>query len=401
MRSPRPREPHRSVTDNTRVERNFLPGQYEATGRMSINHNYLQQQFADCDAIWAKIREVVVSGEFTLGREVDRFEDEFAAIAGVKHAIGVGSGTDALFLALKALRVDKGDEVITTPYTFYATVGAIVTAGARPVFVDIGPDYNIDAARIESAITPRTRVVLPVHWSGKPCDMDPIMAVARRHGLTVVEDACHAMKATYRGRPAGSLGTIGCFSFHPLKNLNVWGDGGMVTTDSDELAAKLRLLRNHGLRNRDECEIFAYNSRLDTIQAVVARHLLQKLDHITESRIAHAADFDEKLRGIPQVTVPAREPYIKQVYHLYIVRCERRDELQRFLIEHGVDAKVHYPIPMHLQPASRSFGYRAGDFPICEATVRSVLSLPVHEFITRAQQHRVVALIREFYESAA
>jgi len=400
-RAPRSGQPSRAATGSSRAERNFLPGQYEATGRLPINHNYLQQQFADCDAILQKIRQVVISGEFTLGREVDRFEDEFAAIAGTRHAIGVGSGTDALFLALKALGVDKGDEVITTPYTFYATVGAIVTAGARPVFADIGVDYNIDPGKIEAAITARTRAILPVHWSGKPCDMDRITAVARRHDLAVVEDACHAVQATYRGRPAGSLGTIGCFSFHPLKNLNVWGDGGIITTGSDELAAKLRLLRNHGLRNRDECDIFAYNSRLDTLQAVVARHLLAKLDHITESRIAHAAYFDDKLRGIPQVIVPAREPHVKQVYHLYIVRCERRDELQRFLIERGIDAKVHYPIPMYRQPAAHSFGYRAADFPECEATVRSVLSLPVHEFITRPQQDRVVAAIREFYGKGA
>jgi dTDP-3-amino-2,3,6-trideoxy-4-keto-D-glucose/dTDP-3-amino-3,4,6-trideoxy-alpha-D-glucose/dTDP-2,6-dideoxy-D-kanosamine transaminase len=384
-----------------KVERNYLPRQYEITGKLPINHNYLQEQFADFETILRKMRDVVVSGEFTLGREVDQLEDEFAAIAGTKHAIGVGSGTDALFLSLKALGVKKGDDVITTPYTFYATIGAIVAAGAKPVFADIRPDYNIDPEKIADAITPRTRVILPVHWSGKPCDMDPIMAVAERHDIAVVEDACHAVKATYRGRPAGSLGTIGCFSFHPLKNLNVWGDGGIITTSSDELAGKLRLLRNHGLINRDECEIFGYNSRLDTLQAVVARHLLEKLDHITKSRIQRAAYFDGALNKVPQVSVPVREPYIRQVYHLYIVRCERRDDLQHHLVSNGVDAKVHYPIPMHLQPASKNFGYRAGDFPVCEATVRSVLSLPVHEFITRKQQDQVIGLIREFYQSAA
>jgi dTDP-4-amino-4,6-dideoxygalactose transaminase len=393
--------PARQTAKAKNAERNFLPKQYEVTRMLPINHNYLPQQFADYAEILAKIKEVVISGEFTLGKEVDCLEDEFAKIAGTKHAIGVGSGTDALFLSLKAIGVDKGDEVITTPYTFYATIGAIVTAGARPVFADIRADYNIDPAKIESAITLQTRAILPVHWSGKPCDMDPIMAIANRRGIAVVEDACHAVTATYMGRPAGSLGTIGCFSFHPLKNLNVWGDGGIVTTNSDEIARKLRMLRNHGLINRDECEIFAYNSRLDTIQAVVARHLLKKLGHITRSRIAHADYFDRELRGIPQITVPAREPYIKQVYHLYIVLCERRDELQRFLVDNGVDAKVHYPIPMHLQPAARLFGYKAGDFPIAETTVRSVLSLPVHEFIGRKQQDRVVALIREFYGKTA
>jgi dTDP-4-amino-4,6-dideoxygalactose transaminase len=378
-------------------QRNFLPAQYESTGKLEVNHNYLRDQFADCDEILAKIREVVISGDFTLGREVDRLEDEFAGITGASHAIAVGSGTDALFLSLKAVGVDRGDEVITTPYTFFATVGAIVAAGAKPVFADIGEDYNIDPAKIETAVTSRTKAILPVHWSGKPCDMDSIMAIAARRGLAVVEDACHAIKATYKGRPAGSLGTMGCFSFHPLKNLNVWGDGGIITTSSEKLEGSLRLMRNHGLISRDQCSVFGHNSRLDTIQAVVARHLLQKIDHITDSRIAHANYFDERLGAIPQVKVPRREAWIKQVYHLYIVRCERRDELQDFLVKQGIDAKVHYPIPMHLQPAAKFLGHAPGDFPACESTVQSVLSLPVHEFITRDQQDRVVDSIREFY----
>jgi len=380
-----------------KTDHSFLPQQYDSTSKLEINHNYLQSQFTDHDEILAKIRQVVLNGEFTLGREVDRLEDEYAAMVGARYAIGVGSGTDALFLSLKALGVDKGDEVVTTPYTFFATIGAIVTAGARPVFADIGDDYNIDPTKIEGAISQRTRAILPVHWSGKPCDMDPIMEIAKRRGLAVVEDACHAVKATYKGRGAGALGTAGCFSFHPLKNLNVWGDGGIVTTNSDEIASKLRLMRNHGLVNRNECAVFAYNSRLDTIQAVVARHLMQKLGHITESRIAHAAYFDRVLGDIPQIRIPPRDSSIKQVYHLYIVRAERRDQLQQFLVSRGVDAKVHYPIPMHLQPAAREFGYKPGDFPVCEATVKSVLSLPVHEFITREQQDRVAELIRSFY----
>jgi dTDP-4-amino-4,6-dideoxygalactose transaminase len=378
-------------------DRNFLPRQYETTGTAEINHNYLPQQFADRDAILAKVAEVVARGDFTLGREVDRFEDEFAALAGARHAVGVGSGTDALFLSLKALGVDKGDEVVTTPYTFFATVGAIVTAGARPVFADIRADYNIDPERVEAALTPRTKAILPVHWSGRPCDMDPVLEIAARRGLAVVEDACHAITATYKGRPAGSLGTIAAFSLHPLKNLNVWGDGGLATTNSDELAARLRLLRNHGLTSRDECAVFAYNSRLDTIQAVVARHLLAKLEHITESRREHAAYYDAALRALPQVRVPARDPACREVFHIYVVRCQARDDLQRHLLAHGVDAKVHYPVPMHLQPAAREFGYRRGDFPVCEQVVAEVLSLPVHEFITRAQQDRVVSLIADFY----
>lgn len=377
--------------------KNFLPEQYRQTNKLDINHNYLQQQFADHDAIWAKIREVVIRGDFTLGSEVDRIEEEFARLCGTRHAIGVGSGTDALFLSLKALGIDKGDEVITTPFTFYATIGAIVTAGAKPVFSDAGPDYNIDPAQIEAKITSKTKAILPVHWSGKPCDMDAIEAIARKHGLAVVGDACHAINATYKGRPAGSLGTIACFSFHPLKNLNVWGDGGIITTSSDKLADELRLLRNHGLVGRDECRVFAYNSRLDTIQAVVARHLLAKIDDITQSRVAHAAYFDEKLSAIPQITVPERDPEVYQVYHIYSLRCLQRDALQRYLVEHGVDAKVHYPRPMHLQPAADYLGYKKGDFPMSEDIASTTLSLPVHEFITRDQQDHVVNLIKAFY----
>lgn len=377
--------------------RNFLPAQYEATGRLEINHNYLREQFADYEDILEKVARVVRNGDFTLGREVDLLEDEFAPLAGTAHAIAVGSGTDALMLSLKALGIGPGDEVITTPYTFHATIGAIVTAGARPVFVDISDDYNINPDLIEPAITSRTRAILPVHWSGNPCRMDEIGAIAARHGIAIVEDACHAVTASYRGRAAGGLGTVGCFSFHPLKNLNVWGDGGIATTNSEEIATRLRLLRNHGLVSRDECAVFAYNSRLDTIQAVVARHLLQKLPHITDSRIKNARHFDDALATIPQVRLPVRDPSVRAVYHLYIIRCDRRDELQQYLIARGVDAKVHYPIPMHLQPAAANLGYSRGDYPVSEATVREVLSLPVHEFITAEHCDRVASLIREFY----
>ena len=376
---------------------NFLPVQYESTKRLDINHNYLPQQFADHEAIWGKIREVVVRGDFTLGSEVDLLESEFALLCGSKHAIGVGSGTDALLLSLKALGIDKGDEVITTPFTFYATIGAIVTAGATPVFVDIGSDYNINPTHIAAKITQRTKAILPVHWSGNPCDMDSIEAIANEHGLPIVSDACHAINASYHGRSSGSLGTISCFSFHPLKNLNVWGDGGIITTDSVDLANQLRLLRNHGLVGRDECKVFGYNSRLDTIKAVVARHMLPKIISITESRINNATYFDKELISIPQIKIPIRDQSIRQVYHIYSICCERRDQLARHLVKYGVDAKIHYPTPMHLQPAAKHLGYRKGDFPVTEAVANSTLSLPVHEFITPEQQARVVALIRSFY----
>ena len=376
---------------------NFLPQQYAQDEKLKINHNYLSQQFSDCDVVLQKIKNVVLNNDFTLGKAVDDFEKKFQQMLGVKHAIGVGSGTDALFLSLKALGIKENDEIITTPFTFYATIGAIVTAGATPVFVDIRKDYNIDPAKIESKITAKTKAILPVHWAGKPCRMDEINVIAKKHHLFVVEDSCHGIQATYKNRYAGTLGDAGCFSFHPLKNLNVWGDGGIITTDSDVIADQLRLMRNHGLRGRDECVSFSYNSRLDTIQAIVADHLLSKLNYITASRIQNAHYLDRALKTIRGVIVPARENDIKQVYHLYSVCCENRDALKLHLNANGVDAKIHYPVPMHLQPAAKKYGYRVGDFPVAELIAQNTLSLPVHEFITQNKLDEMIALIRGFY----
>jgi dTDP-3-amino-2,3,6-trideoxy-4-keto-D-glucose/dTDP-3-amino-3,4,6-trideoxy-alpha-D-glucose/dTDP-2,6-dideoxy-D-kanosamine transaminase len=376
---------------------NFYPNQYEQDAKLDINHNYLVEQFHDHDEILKKIKEVVIKGDFTLGSTVDEVERDYANLCGTKHAIGVGSGTDALFLSLKTLGIKEGDEVITTPFTFFATIGSIVTAGAKPVFVDCGLDLNINPELIEAAITKKTKAIMPVHWSGRPCDMDKINKIANNYGIPVVEDACHAIKATYKNRPAGSLGNFGCFSFHPLKNLNVWGDGGIITTDSDEHAKYLKLIRNHGLIGRNECAEFGYNSRLDTVQAVVVKHMLNKIEHITESRIANASYLDDGLQGIDQITLPLRDNELKEVFHLYMFRAENRDDLQEFLITNNVDAKVHYPIPMHLQIAARKYGYKEGDFPVCERAGKSVISLPVHEFVTKPQLDKVIELIQNFY----
>ena len=377
---------------------NFLPKQYEENGRLPINHNYLKEQFLDHDEILGKIKAVVVQGDFTLGLEVDRLEAEFALRNNVRHAVSVGSGTDALFLSLKALGIGQGDEVITTPFTFFATVGAIVTAGATPVFIDTRADYNIDPHAIEAKISKKTKAIMPVHWSGRPCDMDVIESIGRESGLPIVSDACHAIDAKYKGRTSGELGTVACFSFHPLKNLNIWGDGGIVTTNSLDIANRLRLLRNHGLINRNTCDIFAYNSRLDTIQAVVARHMLAKIARITSGRRDNAAFFNGELARIPWITVPTSTDEMSEVYHIYSVLCENRDELKKYLISNGIDAKVHYPVPMHLQPAAKYLGYRSGDFPVAESISKRTLSLPVHEFITRDQQKYVVQTIRDFYD---
>ena len=379
------------------IEHNYLLSQYEETEHHSINHNYLLEQFSDYRKIFDDIEKLVKCCDYTLGKNVNEFENKIKELTGTRFAIGVGSGTDALFLSLKAAGIENGDEVITTPYTFFATIGAIVTTGATPVFVDIREDYNIDPNLIEKAITEKTKCILPVHWAGLPCEMDAIMEIAERNNLFVVEDACHTIRAEYKGKPTGTFGLTGCLSMHPLKNLNVWGDGGYIITGSEEMHEKLVLMRNHGLIDRNECVIFTYNSRLDSIQAIVANHLLKKIDYITESRINNAARFDHLLIDIPQITVPSRPKNLKQVYHLYIVRAERRDELRRYLNENQIDAKIHYPIPMHLQPAAKQYGYSRGDFPVCEEVCDSVISFPVHEFIGNEEIKYIVSKVKEFY----
>ena len=378
--------------------KNFLPEQYKLTNKLSINHNYLTKQFEDHEEIFKKISKTVIAGDFTLGEAVNQFEDKFADVVKVKHCIGVGSGTDAIFLSLKAFDVGEGDEVITTAFTFYATIGAIATTGAKPVFVDVKDDYNINEDLIEKAITKKTKAIVPVHWSGKPYNMDKIIKVAKKYNLKVVEDACHGIKSTYKSQTVGSFGDFGCFSMHPLKNLNIWGDGGVVCTNSDDLANKMRLMRNHGLVDRDNCEIFGYNSRLDTIQAIVGQHLIKKIDYITSKRIENANFLDSKLENIPQVKIHSRDKnIIKEVFHIYSLCYEDRDNLQKFLIKNDIDAKIHYPIPMHLQKASAKYGYNVGDFPNAEKIARSTLSLPVHEFINKDQLNYMSKKIKEFY----
>ncbi len=379
--------------------KNFYPEQYLKDSELTIKHNYLKEQFSDYQEIFKKIEQVVLENDFTLGKAVDQFEENFAEAVGAKYAIGVGSGTDALFLSLKALGVKEGDEVITTSFTFYATVGAIVTAGAKPVFVDIKDDFNIDVSQLESAMTPKTKAIVPVHWSGNPCDCICLENLAKKHCVPIVYDACHAILSEYQSQKIGDFGTTSCFSMHPLKNLNVWGDGGLIVSNDKKIVEQLRLIRNHGLVSRNVCQEFAYNSRLDTIQAVVGQHLLDHhIENITAKRIQHAHYFDQELENIEQIKIPKREVHKKHVYHLYMFTCERRDELKDYLIQNGVDAKVHYPVPMHLQPASSFLNHQKGDFPVSEYTANHCLSLPVHEFITQAQQDQVIELIKTFYK---
>lgn len=377
---------------------NFLINQYDRDNALPINHNYLKSQFYDKEVILAEVAKLVERSDFTLGAAVDAFEREFADLQNVKHAIGVGSGTDAIFLSLKAIGIGEGDEVITTPFTFYATIGAIVTAGATPVFVDVSNDMNIDPQLIEEKITGRTKAIVPVHWSGKPCDMHFLQEIAAQYNLKIVEDACHAILAELDSVKMGHYCDAAAFSMHPLKNLNVWGDGGVICTNNDDLAYKLRLIRNHGLLGRDTCVEFAYNSRLDTLQAIVASHMIKRVHEITSSRIRNAKYLDSKLCSIDGIRLPRRdEQNTKQVFHIYSILADRRDGLQKYLLSKGIDAKVHYPTPMHLQPAAKYLGYKAGDFPEAEKIANSTISLPVHEYISKQDLDKMILEIRTFF----
>ena len=379
--------------------KNFLPKDYKKNNSLKINHSYLVEQFSDYSEIFKKIEKVVKKGDYTLGQKVDECEKNFAKRTGSKFAISVGNGTDALFLALKSMNIGKNDEVITTPFTFIATVGSIVTAGAKPVFVDIKEDYNIDENKIESAITKKTKAIMPVHWAGRPCNLEKIKLIARKNNLKIIYDSCHAIEARYKNKHLISYGDVCTYSMHPLKNLNIWGDGGFIITQNSKLAKKLYLIRNHGLINRNTCKIFGFNSRLDTIQAVVANYKMEKkLDNITNKRIRNAHLFDKLLKFNPYVTTVKRDSNLKEVFHLYQINVKKRNKLQKFLIKKGVDAKVHYPYPIHLQPAAKFLKYKKGDFPKAEQIANSTLSLPVHEFIKEQDIKYVANLINYFYK---
>jgi len=347
----------------------------------------------------AAVERVLAHGGFVLGAEVERFEARFAELCGTRCAVGVANGTAALTLTLRALGIGPGDEVITAPNSFLASVSAIVLAGARPVLADVRADLNIDPRAIEAAITPRTRAIVPVHLTGRPADVDAIGEIAARHGLAVVEDAAQAVGAEHRGRRVGGLGTAGCFSLHPLKNLAAAGDGGVITTDDDALAARLRQARNHGLCDRDTCEFFSPNERLDAIQAAMLCVKLEHLDAWTAARRAHAYAYQRGLGALSQLSLPSEAPHERCVWHTFVIEAERRDALREHLDARGVETKIHYPIPIHLQPAAAGLGYRRGSFPVTERLAARVVSLPVHPSLSADDIERVVDGVGEFYRS--
>jgi dTDP-3-amino-2,3,6-trideoxy-4-keto-D-glucose/dTDP-3-amino-3,4,6-trideoxy-alpha-D-glucose/dTDP-2,6-dideoxy-D-kanosamine transaminase len=366
---------------------------------LRVPFSYLPKQFADPEPIFARLREVIATGDFTLGKAVTEFEARFANAVGVQFAFGVGSGTEGLRLALKTLGIGPGDEVITAANTFIATVGAIADTGAVTKFVDCRNDFCMDVSLLEAAITPRTKAIIPVHMSGAMVDMPRLLAIAEPRGIPVIEDACQAVKSSLDGQPAGSWGLIGAFSLHPLKFINIWGDGGVMTTNDAGVAKRITLLRNHGLQSRDVVVSMGVNSRLDTVQAVVALHVLDQADWIANQRRKNAAFYDQALANIKQVQVPPRDSRVQHSYVTYQVLVERRDALLDHCAARAIECKIHYPIPLYCQQGLRHLGYKRGDFPVTDRHADTTITLPVHQYLSHDQLLFVVDSIAEFYRS--
>jgi dTDP-3-amino-2,3,6-trideoxy-4-keto-D-glucose/dTDP-3-amino-3,4,6-trideoxy-alpha-D-glucose/dTDP-2,6-dideoxy-D-kanosamine transaminase len=365
---------------------------------MKVRYSYLAQQFSDCDDLWDELKSFVPTGDFTLGKPLTEFEDRFASLIGTRFAIGVNSGTDAIKLSLKALGIGPGDEVITTANTFVATVGAIAETGATPVFVDCDDTFCMNVDLVEQVITERTRAIVPVHFTGYMTDMRKLVPLSEKYQLPLVEDACQSILGAIEGKNAGTWGVTGAFSLHPLKNLNVWSDGGLIVTDDENLAQQLRLLRNHGLSDRDTVSVLGCNSRLDTIQAVVGNWLIPKTEDIAARRISNAAFYDEHLGRLDEIRIPPRPADFRIVYHLYIVFAQNRDSLLRHCIDNGIDAKVHYPVPIYRQPALSHLGHKTGDFPVTDGHTEAIITFPCDQHLSQGQLNFVVETVRNFYQ---
>lgn len=357
----------------------------------------LQAQYAEEKATLTPIIEAALaSGQWIGGPMVEQFEQAAASYLGVPHVVSVASGTDALILALRALDIGAGDEVITPPNSFVASTASIFFAGATPVFADVLADQNIDPAAIEAAITPRTRAIMPVHLTGRIANMDAIMRIADKHGLAVIEDAAQAMGSRYNNRHAGAIGYIGAFSAHPLKNLNAMGDAGFLATSDTAIAGRLRRLRNNGLADRNTVAEWGVVSRLDNVQAGILSHRLTRLDDIVAARRANADAYRKRLNP-KAVFMPPCQPAEFNSFHTFVIQVDRRDALQRHLAEQGIGTAIHYPVPIHLQPAARDLGYKAGDFPVTEGQAQRILTLPINQFLTDDDIDYVAETVNGFY----
>ena len=365
-------------------------------------------KFLDLSAQYESIKEeidgaikgVLENTTFIGGSEVENFEKKVAEFCGTKYAVGVNSGTDALFLSLKAVGVGPGDEIITTPFTFIATAGVIANCGAKPVFADIESDtFNISPEHIEGLITPRTKAIIPVHLFGQMADMDEIMSIAQKHNLYIIEDAAQAIGAEYKGKKAGTIGDLGCLSFFPSKNLGAYGDGGMVITNNEKLAEKIRLLKNHGSSPKEKYLnlIVGTNSRLDALQAAILRVKLNYLPDWSRERAKKAVYYSENLKGVGDIMTPVIGQKRNHIFHQYTIRTKARDELKKYLEEKEIPTMIYYPLPLHLQPAFQGLGLKSGDFPESEKISKEVLSLPIYSELSQIDQDFIIKKIKEFY----
>jgi len=366
---------------------------------MKVRYSYLKQQFSNCNDLWSKLKKFVSTGDFTLGKELESFEKKFANLIGTKFAIGVNSGTDAIKLSLRALNIGHGDEVITAANTFVATVGAITEIGATPVFVDCDDTFCMNVSQIEKKIRKKTKAIVPVHFTGYMTNMPKLIQIANKHKIPIVEDACQSILASINKKNAGTWGDFGAFSFHPLKNINVWSDGGMITTNKFKHYKKLLLLRNHGLIDRNTVKINGYNSRLDTFQAVVGNWILPKAKFIAQRRIKNAQYYDRHFSKIKQIKIPPRPNNYKIVYHLYIIFAEKRDSLYKYCLKNGIEAKVHYPKPMYLQDSLKYLRHKLGDFSVTDSHAKKIISFPCDQHLSRTQMNYIINTVKKFYRN--
>ena len=366
--------------------------------RIKVPFNYLKYEFQDSKEIFSQWKKLIKTSEFTLGPYINKFEKKFSKFINSKYCISTNNGTDALILALKSINISEGDEVITVCNSFYATVGAIVALGAKPIFVDCDSRYQINVDQIINKITNKTKAILPVHWGGASPNMNKISKIAKQYNLKIIEDACMGIGATIDGRSSGTFGVVNAFSMHPLKSLNVMGDGGMVSTDDKNLAKWMLKYRNHGMTDRDNIEFWGVNMRMQPLQSIVASIGLDKIKKVLKKRQINANRLDQGLVSLsPNVILPERINENIETFALYMILCKKRDKLMKYLKDKGIETKIHYPKPLHLQKASKEYGYKLGDFPIAEKQSKELLTLPVHQYLDSKQIDFMITSIVKFY----
>jgi dTDP-4-amino-4,6-dideoxygalactose transaminase len=368
--------------------------------KLVVPYNYIPEQFSNHEKFFDLWKPVLQSGEFTLGPFVENFENKFASYIGSKFCIAVNNGTDALILSLKAAGIGPGDEIITPSNSFYATTGAIVAVGAIPVFSDVDSRYQIEISGMKTLLTKKTKAILPVHWAGASPDMLQIIEFARQQDLLVIEDACMAIGGKLHGKSPGTFGDLGAYSMHPLKTLNVAGDGGMVVTNNEALYLWMKKFRNHGMTNRNEIEFWGVNMRIQPLQAVIANYFLDYVDGFVSIRNTNASYLDNLLNDLERyLQIPNRLNHNLETFSLYMILASERDNLIKYLIHHGVEAKIHYPTPLHLQPAAQKLGLNKRALPVAEKQARELLTIPIHQYLKFSQLDYVSQLIHTFYQN--